>query len=197
MPLGPVCVCRVLHYANKQQCSQLKSSCIILCSSARQLNSKLQEPQPSCWSTFTDVNHRHATASRFQATAHISRHHRHTHCETSGELTWKTRAMITDNVGNYSACCLFFKCISVLSLYMHVWLWWKQERVQHISQVKVSWRTRDTWPEWQKLMSTNLQRKWHWSTSLGALYCHWASPVQQSDRAKDWHEQKRNTSSSH
>lgn len=144
--LYSVCVSSVQHYAKSKV--QMYSPYVHLLSSWTSSLSDPWEPQSSCWRAAKDPNQGRAKAGRFQATDHTSRHHGHTHCETSGERRSETRAMITDNVENYSVCCLFFKCIYFF-FPASSFTWHCVRNRRECSRYHRSYRrTRNTWPGW-------------------------------------------------
>ena len=79
-------VCRLQHYANEQQCVQMKCRCIHLMlipvAAEQQTNLILENYSPAVGELLQTQTKGMQKACCFQATAHTSTQHRHTHTHT-------------------------------------------------------------------------------------------------------------------
>lgn len=165
-PIPPCCILCVFPQFSIMQISNWCADVFTSCSSVQQLNSDPREPKPSCWTTVTHSNQGHVKACCFQATSHISRHHGHTLCNLQSQESWWKWIIV------WPAFFFFFNAFPFPFqplLYARMSLWWTQEGVQQVSQVKELWIH---WPP-------NFLRKGHQRVFLGTLHSHWAGPIQQ------------------
>ena len=86
-------VCRLQHYANEQQCVQMKCRCIHLMlipvAAEQQTNLILENYSPAVGELLQTQTKGMQKACCFQATAHTSTQHRHTHTHT--HTLWNRR----------------------------------------------------------------------------------------------------------